>query len=78
VRKLIDIGPRLTELWPVPLKEDQNSDANVNLSLSITKDFIQIMSELYHQDHAWDEMWLMDQEEYSTKLISANEMIAFR
>jgi Zn-dependent oligopeptidase len=80
VKKLIDIGPRLSEVWPIPqpLKENQNSDFNVNLSLSITKDFVQIMSDLYHQDHAWDEMWQMAQERYSTKLISANEMVAFR
>ena len=81
--KLIEIAPRLKDLWPldewVENEESTEADnANVNLSLSITQDFIQITSELYHQTLAWKEMNSHDQGIYSTDLLNANELIAFR
>ena len=78
--KLIEISPRLTELWPLEdmARNSENYNSNVNLSLSITRDFIQITSDLYHQLHAWDVMELPDKEANSSSLLSTNEIIAFR
>ena len=40
------VGEKLAEHWPNPL---WNCESHINLSLSITKDFVQITSNLYHQ-----------------------------
>ena len=78
--KLIEISPRLTELWPMEdmARNSDNDNSNVNLSLSITRDFIQITSDLYHQLYAWDEMDLSEKVANSSSLLSTNEIIAFR
>ena len=47
VSNLVDqVGEKLAEHWPNPL---WNCESHINLSLSITKDFVQITSNLYHQ-----------------------------
>ena len=50
IRKLSDpvdqVGEKLAAHWPNPL---WNCESHINLSLSITKDFVQITSNLYHQ-----------------------------
>ena len=73
--KLItEVGPKLSERWPLKAALDDG----LNLSLSITSDFVNITSDLYHQQHAWDEMHTCNRSHYSTLLITTNEAIAFR
>ena len=51
---------------------------NVNLSLSIAQDFIEISSDMYYQLYAWDEMNITAKAIYSTELIQTNEIISYR
>ena len=43
---IVQVGEKLADHWPNPL---WNCESHINLSLSITKDFVQITSNLYHQ-----------------------------
>ena len=73
--KLIaEVGPKLSDRWPLKA----SADDGLNLSLSITTDFVNITSDLYHQHHAWDEMHTCNRTHYSTLLLTTNEVIAFR
>ena len=81
VIKLIkNVFPNLTSMWGMaPLSEsDKDMEENVNLSSSIVQDFIDISSDLYYQQYAWDEMNFEKKEIYSPELIQLNEIIAYR
>ena len=77
--KLIEVGPKLSEHWPNPLsKISDDDDGHISLSLSIIRDFVQITSDLYHQEFAWDEMGDKERKSNATQLFFNNEIIAFR
>ena len=73
--ELVNIGPRLADLWSLP---DINHVNNGNYSTKILKDYIEISSNLYHQLIAWDEMPENQTTGFATDLISTNEHLAFR
>ena len=75
VFKLIEVGPKLSEHWPKPLSKNGTC---IDLSLSIIQDFVQITSDLYHQQFAWEEMGAKERKSNATQLFFNNEIIAFR
>jgi len=80
VIELIKVGSKLSDLWSMSPIYNSTSMAheNVNLSLSIAQDFIEISSDMYYQLYAWDEMNIPAKAIYSTELIQTNEIISYR
>ena len=80
IKLMKNVFPNLSFLWGMaPLSESAKvMEENVNLSSSIVQDFINISSDLYYQQFAWDEMNSKTKEIYSPELIKFNEIIAYR
>lgn len=73
--ELVDVGPRLSELWALP---DPLLGGSGDYSTSILRDYIEISSNLYHQLIAWDEMDEGLKNDKAMELIWTNEHLAFR
>ena len=57
---------------------DTNLEENEIHSRTIVQNFIDISSDMYHQEYAWDEMNSTMKEVYAPRLMQANENISYR
>ena len=69
------VFPHLTHLWVLP----NASYAEIELhSVSIVHNFVQILSDLYYQTFAWDEMSEEFKSNISTSILTSHEIIGYR
>ena len=76
IRLIMEVFPKLPKQWG--LAHMGSNEERMDRSLSIVQDFIEITSDLYHQQYAWDEMNSTTKEVYSPKLMQSNEDMSYR